>query len=69
MKIILNKEKLDKLQEIIEGQLEALQQAHFGKEEVRKQITQIIISRFKSYLKIYVYITIEQTYIEKIQYK
>jgi hypothetical protein len=53
MKIILNKEKLDKLQEIIEGQLEALQQAHFGKEEVRKQISQIIISRFKSFLKIY----------------
>ena len=39
--------------EIIEGQLEALQQAHFGKEEVRKQISQIIISRFKSFLKIY----------------
>ena len=52
-KIVLNKEKLAKLQEIIEAQLEALQQAHFGKEEVRKQISKIIISRFKNYLKIY----------------
>jgi hypothetical protein len=46
-KITLNKENLDKLQEIIEAQLEALQQAHFGKEEVRKQISKIIITRFK----------------------
>jgi len=52
-KITLNKERLDKLQEIIEAQLQALQQAHFGKEEVRKQISKIIISQFKKYLKIY----------------
>ena len=52
-KIILTPQSLKELQNIIEKQLEALQQAHFGKEEVRKQITQIIISRFKSYLKIY----------------
>ena len=52
-KITLNKENLNKLQEIIEAQLQAFQQAHFGKEEVRKQISKIIISQFKKYLKIY----------------
>ena len=52
-KIVLNKEKLDKLQEIIEVQLDAMKLAHFDNEEVRKTIGKIIISRFKSYLKIY----------------
>ena len=52
-KIVLNKERLDKLQEIIEVQLDAMKLAHFDNEEVRKTIGKIIISRFKSYLKIY----------------
>jgi len=52
-KIVLNTERLDKLQEIIEAQLEALQQAHFDNKEVRKTIGKIIISQFKKYLKIY----------------
>ena len=52
-KITLNKENLNKLQEIIEAQLEALQQSHFDNKEVRKTIGKIIISQFKKYLKIY----------------
>ena len=52
-KIVLNTEKLDKLQEIIERQLDAMKLAHFDHEEVRKTISKIIISQFKRYLKIY----------------
>ena len=52
-KIILTPQSLKELQNIIEKQLEALQQAHFDNEEVRKQISQIIVSQFKKYLKIY----------------
>jgi hypothetical protein len=52
-KIVLNKERLDKLQEIIERQLDAMKLAHFEHEEVRKTISRIIISQFKRYLKIY----------------
>ena len=52
-KIILTPEKLDKLREIIESNLEALHQARFEEKEVRIQISKIIVSRFKSYLKIY----------------
>ena len=49
----INKEKLDKLQEIIEKQLDAMKLAHFDNEEVRKTIGKIIINQFKRYLKIY----------------
>ena len=52
-KIILTPQSLKELQNIIEKQLEALQQAHFDNEEVRKQISQIVVSQFKKYLKIY----------------
>jgi len=52
-KIILTPEKLDKLQEIIESNLEALRQAHFEEKEVRVQISKIIVSRFKKYLGIF----------------
>ena len=52
-KIILTPESLKELQKIIETNLEALSQAHFGEKEVRKQIATIIVNRFKSYLKIY----------------
>ena len=52
-KIILTPKKLDKLQEIIESNLEALSQAHFSEKEVRKQISGIIVSRFKKYLGIF----------------
>ena len=52
-KIILTPEKLDKLQEIIVQNLEALKQAHFSDEEVRIQISRIIVSRFKKYLGIF----------------
>ena len=52
-KIVLTPEKLNKLQEIIESNLEALAQAHFSNKEVRKQISDIIVSRFKKYLGIF----------------
>ena len=52
-KIILTPEKLNKLQEIIEKNLEALKQAHFDEPEVRVQISKIIVSRFKKYLGIF----------------
>ena len=52
-KIILTPQSLEELQNIIEKQLEALQQAHFDNEEVRKTIGKIIINQFKRYLKIY----------------
>ena len=52
-KIILTQEKLDKLQEIIVQNLEALQQAHFSEPEVRVQISKIIVNRFKKYLGIF----------------
>ncbi len=52
-KIILHKEDLEKLEELITSQLEALSQAHFDKVNVRKQIAKIIVSRFKKYLKIF----------------
>ena len=52
-KIVLNTERLDKLQEIIERQLDAMKLAHFDNEEVRKTIGKIIINQFKRYLKIY----------------
>jgi len=51
-KIILTTEKLDKLQELIEQNLEALKQAHFDEPEVRAQISKIIVNRFKKYLGI-----------------
>jgi len=52
-KIVLTPEKLDKLQEIIESNLEALKQARFEENEVRVQISRIIVSRFKKYLGIF----------------
>ena len=52
-KIILTPEKLNKLQEIIEKNLEALKQAHFDEPEVRVQISKIIVARFKKYLGIF----------------
>jgi hypothetical protein len=52
-KIILTQEKLDKLQEIIVQNLEALQQDHFSEPEVRVQISKIIVNRFKKYLGIF----------------
>ena len=52
-KIILTQEKLDKLQEIIVQNLEALQQDHFSETEVRVQISKIIVNRFKKYLGIF----------------
>ena len=52
-KIILTPEKLNKLQEIIEKNLEALKQAHFDEPEVRVQISKIIVNRFKKYLGIF----------------
>ena len=52
-KIVLTPEKLDKLQEIIESNLEALKQASFEENEVRVQISRIIVSRFKKYLGIF----------------
>ena len=52
-KIILTPESLVELQKIIETQLNAMKLARFEHEEVRKTIGKIIISRFKSYLKIY----------------
>jgi len=52
-KIVLTPEKLDKLQEIIVQNLEALKQAHFGEEGVRVQISKIIVNRFKKYLGIF----------------
>ena len=45
-------EHFKKLQELIETNLEALSQAHYNQEEVRKQIAVIIVSRFKKYLKL-----------------
>ena len=52
-KIILTSEKLSKLQEIIEKNLEALKRAQFEKEDVRKQISGIIVNHFKKYLGIF----------------
>ena len=52
-KIILTLESLEKLQEIIEKQLNAMKLAHFDNSEVRKTIGKIIVAQFKSYLKIY----------------
>ncbi len=52
-KIILTPERLDKLQEIIESNLDALKQARFEEKEVRIQISKIIVSRFKKYLGIF----------------
>ena len=52
-KIILTPESLEELQKIIVKNLEALSQAHFDKEEIRKQISEIIVSRFKKYLGIF----------------
>ena len=52
-KIILTPESLVELQKIIETNLEALHQARFEESEVRVQISKIIVSRFKKYLKIY----------------
>jgi hypothetical protein len=51
-KIILTSEKLLKLQEIIEMNLEALSQAQYSKPEVRIQISTIIMKQFKKYLGI-----------------
>ena len=51
-KIILTTEKLDQLELIIEQTLDALSQAHLDKEEVRKQISKIIVNRFKKHLGI-----------------
>jgi len=52
-KIILTPESLDKLQEIIVTNLKALSQARYNEEEVREQISKIIVSRFKKYLGIF----------------
>ena len=52
-KIILTPEHLEKLKDIIESNLEALKQAHFGEEEVRAQISKIIVARFKKHLGIF----------------
>ena len=52
-KIILTPESLEELQKIIVTNLEALSQAHFNQEEVRVQISKIIVSRFKKHLGIF----------------
>ena len=52
-KIILTPESLEELQKIIEMNLEALSQAHFGEKEVRKTIGKIIVNRFKKHLGIF----------------
>jgi hypothetical protein len=49
--IILSEESLEELQKIIVKNLEALKQAHYNEEEVRVQISKIIVSRFKKYLQ------------------
>ena len=52
-KIILTPEVLEKLQEIIESNLEAMELAKYNNSKVRKTIGKIIVSQFKKYLKIY----------------
>tara|TARA_R110002020_G_scaffold72329_3_gene186244 strand:+ start:86 stop:250 length:165 start_codon:yes stop_codon:yes gene_type:complete len=52
-KIVLNKENLEKLEKIIENNLNGFSRGEFEKEEVRKTVTKVIISQFKNYLRIY----------------
>ena len=52
-KLSYHTEHFEKLQNLIERNLEALQQAHLTNPEVRKKIGQVIVSQFKNYLKLY----------------
>ena len=52
-KIVLSKENLEKLQILIEMNLEGFKRGDFEKEEVRKTVAKVVISQFKNYLKIY----------------
>jgi hypothetical protein len=52
-KIVLTKDNLEKLEKIIENNLNGFKRGEFQKEEVRKTVTKVILSQFKNYLKVY----------------
>ena len=52
-KLVLKKEHLEKLEVLIERNLDGFQRGDFEQQSVRQTVAKVIVNQFKNYLKIY----------------
>ena len=52
-KLVLKKEHLEKLEVLIERNLDGFQRGDFERQSVRQTVAKVIVNQFKNYLKIY----------------